>query len=1044
MRAAMFFAFDDFELDGERLELRRAGKPIRADAVVLRLLAVLLWNAGRLVTKDELVDTVWEGRAVADNVITVSMARLRKTLGHVRSQHEFVATVYGRGYRFVREVVERGERSGPTPAESGTSSEVEPPFVGRERVLERLQHALGESRAGRGRVCVLTGEPGIGKTRVVEALERQTSSPELRVAWGYCREAGGTPPLWPWLRLLREVMASYRASDLEQNIGAAASEVSRLLRQMDGAEPVGANELAAEQLGWEGPARYRCFEAVLRTFTFTAEQAPWLLVLDDLHRADAASLELLSLLLDEISHTRILVIATMRHGQDRRAARLESYLPQVLGHRNCERIALERLREEDVATYVAALLDDPDGGLGRAVFDKSEGNPFFMVELARQLGACEHPDPGSLSVPETAHELIRQRIAGLDQETRDMLSAAAVIGREFELPLLQAITGREPGALMASLDDALAADLVKAAPDSMTAFVFGHELLRAALCEMLSPAEQRDWHLRIGQALEERLNAGEAVLPSELAYHFHAALPRSDPRTTVHFCRAAANAAASVWANADVVRYARHALEALDLLEKPSLRLRVSLLFLISIHARGHDTTRFRQAIGEVVRLAREHRDGRMLTLAAIMLSPHPGFKPVSGTNTILERALVLLQPEDTGMRSVALAALACAAPHCYSAERAGALIAEAEALARHTGRPSPVHAALLCKLYLQGGPAQAREAVEVEDELERLARENAEQMAVLPADLAIHRAINALQRGEAAATMAAIERARVKCRELRNNELMWHNQRFRALVHVNSGTWSDGVALLDTLHRQAERRSIPGTEPFCAFDRVVIFSELSGTSTLDDALRSALEPEASDPPGIWALKVRALATAGLAAEARAALQAVSPPELAQVPCNSHWLGTLGHIARAALLLEAPVYAEAAYALLEPYPDLFAAHLSFLCEGSVPQLLGMLAHALGRHASAVAHLETGIQMNERAGFAPRAAEARLQLARCLLDMDQARIDQARTEQAGADQGSVELRQRALALARDAHSSAAGLGMQRLARDAHALQQRAQA
>ncbi|MFI5306627.1 MAG: AAA family ATPase [Polyangiales bacterium] len=980
----MIYGFDEFELDAESLELRRDGKLVKADALVVRLLVALVRNPDRLLTKDELIDQVWQGRAVADNVITVSMARLRKTLGQGRSDRELVATVYGRGYRFVREVSARAPvaRTVPAPQDLGTGG---PPFVGRERVLGRLRQALNEAVAGRGRVCALLGEPGIGKTRVVEALEREISG-SVRVAWGYCRETGDAPPLWPWLRLLREVTAGAWTPDLEQR----------------------------------GEARHDAFEAMLRTLAQAAESTPRVLVLDDLHAADAASIELLSLLLDQIAHMRILVIATLRHARGSRAPRPDTHLPQVLGHRNCERIALDRLSLEDVHEYVAAMIDDRDGNLAKAVFAKSEGNPFFMTELSRHLRDAEHPDPSALSLPDTALELIRQGVGKLGAETRELLSAAAVIGRSFELPLLAAITEREPAALMPSLDEALAEEVLVVAPDSMTAFAFGHELLRAVLYDALPPREQRRWHLRIAQAMEQRTAAGDATPPSEIAFHFHAALPESDLRKTVEYCGRAAAAAGAVFANSDVVRYARHALEALDLMDNPSVRLRAGLLYMTALYQRGH-AVEFPRAIREVMRLAEEHGDGQGLVRAACMLNPHPGFKPVPGCSAALIRALDLLSPDDAGTRAVALAALACAAPQCYSAERVSELLDEALLLAHKAGGRTTLRVTLEAKLYFESGPGHAKESAEIVAELERLWRERPSRMPVLPAELALHHAIGALQQGDAAAMTKALDTAAARCRELRHGELLWHTERFRALHRVNSGAWSDGIAELEALHRRAEQRPMIGTEPFCAFDRVVVFGELVGVTALDDAMRNALELDASDPPSIWALKVRALSAAGLEGEARAALRAVAPAELARLPRDRDHLGTLGHLARAALQPGALDYAETVHALLAPHSQSFAGHVSFLCEGSVPQLLGALSHALGRRSAALAELEAGAQMNESAGFAPRAAEARLQWARCLLD-----------------RGTADERRRGLDLAREAQARAERLGMQRLARDAAAV------
>jgi DNA-binding winged helix-turn-helix (wHTH) protein len=398
----VLFGFDEFELDAANLELRRAGKLVKADALVVRLLLALARNAGRLLTKDELVEQVWGGRAVADNVITVSMARLRKTLGHSRGDREFVATVYGRGYRFVREVTARSHgNSSPPSAE--VASEVGPPFVGRERVLGRLRQALSEARAGRGRVCALMGEPGIGKTRLVETLERELLGTQSYVAWGYCRESGDTPPLWPWLRLLREVMATVWTPELEQRLGPLAAEVRALLGDPS------AKAKEPMPIDWDHAGRHRGFEAVLRTFTLAAERSPWVLVLDDFHGADAASIELLSLLLDEIAHTRILVVATLRHAQGRRAPRPETLLPQVLGHRNCERITLERLSAQEVASYVAALVDDarsptpPSSSSGSASIAWTQTRARCCRPRRSSVAAssctCSRPSPGASRTP---------------------------------------------------------------------------------------------------------------------------------------------------------------------------------------------------------------------------------------------------------------------------------------------------------------------------------------------------------------------------------------------------------------------------------------------------------------------------------------------------------------------------------------------------------------------------------------------------------------------------------------------------------------------
>jgi DNA-binding winged helix-turn-helix (wHTH) protein/tetratricopeptide (TPR) repeat protein len=1016
----VIYCFGDFEFEQERLQLRKAGRPVKAEAIAMRVLDTLLQRAGEVVTKDELVDEVWEGRAVADNVITVAMARLRRALKTERADDEFVLTVYGRGYRFVAPVVLRAMPE-PESSIAASGERRAANFVGRERVLERLEQALGDARQGRGRMCVLIGEAGIGKTRAVEMLEQKLVGSSVRVAWGFCREVGDTPPLWPFRRLLREVVATSSAHG--RTLAPTLASLDELLRPLEGQS--GEGELAENALQPQQTARHRSFELFARAFSEAAKESAWVLVLDDLHRADAASLELLGYLIDEVAHERILIVATLRHASGRRSPRPGTHLPYVLGHRNCERIALERLRERDVASYLAPLIDDLDGRLASAVYAHSEGNPFFMTELVRQLEDMERPSADRLVVSDVALDLIRQRIDKLEPASRQLLAAAAVIGRTFELSLLQAVTARDPSELMVHLDRAIAADLVVAAPESTTAFAFGHVLIRTVLYDALAPAEQRAWHIRTASALEMRAEHGESVAPSELAYHLHAALPESDLRKTVAYCRAASAAAASVYAHPDVVRYLLHALEALGLMEKPSVRLRMSMWYLIALYSLGMPLSH--KALSEVVRLAKEQGNALMLVRAAIMLNAYPGLKPMRGARAALEEAVPLVGSEPPALRSVMLGSLACTAPDCFSRERCERLSEQASELARQSGSRAARYVSLVVELNVKGGPEYEESAQHAADQLTRLhGPQLTPRMAVAPTYVALFRSVSALQRGDVAQMTSAIQHGLTHAREIRS-VLAWHFRRFQAVAAVNRGALAEAVPTLMMLQRNADRDAAFWMEPFCAFDRIVIFRELAeAPPVLDDALRTALDYDAAEPPGVWSLKVRALATAGLREEALAALSALTPNDLAKLPCDSQYLGTLGHLAHAALQLGALDYAAALYPLLARFPKHFAAHYAFLSD-AVPQLLSRLCSALERPAEALEHARAALVMNERVGFVRSTVESQLELSRCLL-----------TSSASTD------REHALGLAREAQRTAARLGMRLSARAASALLRRTEA
>jgi hypothetical protein len=489
----------------------------------------------------------------------------------------------------------------------------------------------------------------------------------------------------------------------------------------------------------------------------------------------------------------------------------------------------------------------------------------------------------------------------------------------------------------------------------------------------------------------------------------------------VRFCRDAAGAAAVAYANTEVIRYVHHALEALEMLERPSVRLRMHLLFVASMFARSYSATEFARSTRELTLLAAEQNDGLMLARGGVLLNQHPGLKPMPGAVEALVRALELLPADNQPMRASVLAATATSAPYAFD-ERSYALSGEAVPLARASGSRAARYVALLSELHLHGGPAHDELANDLAKELEQLVQRNLSRMPVLPIDLAIYRAITALQCGDQERMRAAVERAGARARELQHSEMLWHCARFRALMKINAGDSTEGIAQLDALHRQAERRSFFGTGPFCAFDRVVIMAELGQQVEPDDRLRQMLSYDPTEPPGIWSMKVRALATLGLLDEARAVMRVVASAEdLARLPCDTHFLGTLGHIAMAAIKTHDLDYVEMAYKLLSPYPERYAGHISFYVEGSVAHVLGLLAQALGRPLVAAGHLEAGIALDERAGLAPRAAEARLALARCLLE-----------------RGTGDARERAHALEREVAASARRLGLRQLAREAGAL------
>ena len=957
------YAFEQFELDVDNQELRRAGEATRIDGLVLRLLEEFVRRPGQLITKEELMARVWNGRPVSENSLTVAVTRLRKALRPARDAPQPLMTVHGHGYRFTPEVVTRDSQA--IVAGRDLSARVVPPFVGRERLMGQLAAAMMEARDGSGSAVVLSGEAGIGKTRVAEVLAREAHGAAVAVAWAHCRELDGMSPLWPFAGLLREVLTRLPPDALgsDPRWSALVPDLARLIPEL--ASGVAPAQEAAEEVARHA-SKHRVFEAVTRAFVLAAEHVPRVLIVDDLGRADGASLELLNYLLPELPRSRILLVATLRSDG---VSPPDPQLARVLDHRCCTHVRLPPLREAPVASYVLALLGHADAGLTRAVFEKSGGNPLFMAELVRQLRGCERPDVTALTTPSVAIEWIRQRISGLDTRAHEVLICAAVIGRDFDLPLIQSITGRPLADLMASLDAAIEREIVLPARDSPTEFVFAHDLVRDALYETLDPQQRRDWHLRVVEALDARLPLGQ-VLVADLVFHARAALPEGDLRKTVHYCVEASNAAARVYAYPDAARYLQHARQTLELIPDASPRFRFALLWRQAAYVRGYSASEFAPLAEQLLRVARGVGRGVALARVAMLMDSFPGFPPLPGTRTALAESLAALPENAPHTRAAVAIRLATSAPLCRLTEERGQIESSIK-LARGSTELDECMTALIAELYLYGGPAHKPRAQAALRELERICRENATTLTLASALLDLHRTVTALQEGDLGTMLRALERSEARCREC-DLDLLWHVERFRALARIYTGHAAEGRATLAELHRRAPGEGpIPGIDVFCAYDQCVVL----GDGQQQGAERT-LEPDADDPPHVWAMKVRAWAARGAIDEARSALSAVPAAALRQLTCDRDCLGTLGALARAALAVHAPDHARVTYELLRPYPEYFAVNGSFVCEGSVSELLGMLAHSFGELQQAREHFDDAIAASDRAGLVTCAADAR--------------------------------------------------------------------
>jgi DNA-binding winged helix-turn-helix (wHTH) protein len=960
----VLFEFGDFVFDESAFELRRGGALVKADPKVLDVLSYVLRKPGQLVSKHELVEHVWEGRALSDTVLTGAMSRLRKALEG--NGAPLLENVYGRGYRFTAAVTQRAPTTAALANDAGVERKMsDVPFVGRSAALTRVEAALEQARKGWGRIVVAAGEPGIGKTHLAEVSTERAFRLGTAWAWGQCRPRTIGPPFWPFIQVFRACRR--RASGPARE----TLEHSLSLLMPEGAPPPGWGD-ATQSL--------RLFDDVMRTLHALTGEQPWLLVLDDLQWADAASLHLLAYIAPEIGRMRLTILATARDTEPKAG---DDDLGAILGHRNCETVVLDRLSEDDVAEYTALRLGDGQGEVSRAVFVKSEGNPFFMVELLRPFGRSAPPSADDLALPGPALDIVRQRVRVLPAEAMTLLSAAAIVGRDFDLALLAQVAERDAGEVLDLLEKARDTKLVIESPAGPDHFVFGHDLIRSVLLDDLPATHAARLHLRVAEALERRYPVGSGSPRQELVHHLLSALPLGDVQKAVEYAQRSAREAARVHAHDDAAVLLRRALAALDLADGSHPRLRCEVLVGLALCERFSVDSRFPERLAEAIVLAREHRFGDVLADTARLMAFAPGFLGFPDARGVLEAALRALPAEEKALRAEVLARLAWTAPHCFDAQQAALLIDQAETLAREAGTYAVLETVLSAKLYFAGGPDSPDLARSICEQIDRIYEELGHRnLASWPVQAAFSHTVVCLQRADMEGVMRHTAAMRAIARQFKRPELAWHFRRASAVHQMNRGEFVEAEASLKELRDWADRARLFGRQSMYAVDWGVLLRETADVGRLA-SYEQTMIPEESDCPFRRARKVRFLAEIGHTQVARGFLEDLPAERLSRLPHDRDYLGTLVHLAAAALATNSRGQIEALYALLSPYPHLYAADLSLHCDGSVAHFLGLLADALGRTRESVEHFEQALVANEKAGFEGRAAHSAYELGRIL-------------------------------------------------------------
>ena len=593
----MLYRFGDQELDFSLYELRRAGERVRIDRKVFDLLRYLVEHRDRVVTKQELLREVWNGEAVVEAVVPTAVARLRRALGQQGSRGGPIETAHGRGYRFVAELT-----AAPAAAPRELDTDLQPAlveaFVGREPVVRRLSGALDRARGGQAQLRWLTGEPGVGRTRTAHELTRRARNAGVLCTTARCHEGDAADALWLWTLVLRQVLDSLPgdvARSLPRNQRAC---LSALLPELTPGGEAPAPREGSREL----------FDAVARLLSQAAHRAPRVIVLDDLHWADSASLSLLDYLARELDSARVLIVATMRdtelppeHGAVTRLQQLKR-LEQV------KQVALEPLTAQDVGRYVQELCGlEPPIEVCEALHACTGGIPLLLHDAGRDLATRmrngETPTPEMPRLPARAHELVQARVDALGETVRTLLGAAAVAGMRIELPTLRRVLEMPTEQMLSALDRARRSRLL--VEDESGELRFHSALLREVIYQDLPTAQRCQLHLTIGEALEQEKHL-RAQGTLEIADHLHQALPHGDGDKVLEYGMRAARRAAEGADHGEEARWYARAHEALRYAERADPERSAELMVALGrAHRESGRPTAARKALERALELTR-------------------------------------------------------------------------------------------------------------------------------------------------------------------------------------------------------------------------------------------------------------------------------------------------------------------------------------------------------------------------------------------------------------------------------------------------------
>jgi len=881
-------------------------------------------------------------------------------------------------------------------------------LIGRERELDRLRTTLKAAADGQRQVLLLSGEPGIGKTRCAEVFARVAEDQGALTLWGRCYEEPGSPPYWPWMQILREYMQSCSEDELRSMTAGRAHDIAAIVPDLVG--PTDQRSMAEAMIPED--ARFRAFDAIAQFLAGAARRAPLVLILDNLHWADTPSLSLLEFVCQELSHSRVLIVGTYRDAGSSRSP-LARALGGLSRESGVERIRLGGLPESSIPQLAERALGVSLAQRAvQAIYQLTDGNPLFVVELLKVLqqeNAGTSSDLITVRIPDTVRETIGRRLGHLSDPCNRLLAIASVSGRHFTATELAKVAEQELSAVLASLDAAAETGLIESSGAEADGYRFTHVLIREVLYDELPSLERLRLHGRVADVLVQMHGTNPTPVLSSVAHHYSEAVSLGYREQAITFEFRAAAHATHRCAYEDAVAHYERAIAA--------------LLF----DARGDDDRivkayflqgRAFSLLGEIVAAAEALLQGvkqavrlrtPLLVDVITQLLWVTSYGPKSHLVPLLERTLMVQSQSDSIARAKSLVSLAFALRGTGEETRIEPLTSEGVSMAERLADPQTLCACLrLAIMALRAHPRTLQRRLALGERYISAARSSGDDEALSCAYSWY--VLHLLE----AARLDDFERVLAEYRRMSVTRFGLHQ------YYV--GAADATLALLRGEWHEAEQRieSLLAVGAMRRQDADGVYSAQMFTLNRDlgrlGATRAAVEQfVAGGAANAWLPGLMlTCAELGMLNESRRFLDQLSGQHFGAIPRDDMFVASLVYCAETCYRLRDVSHAPALYALLAPHAGSTANHPRAVCFGAADLYLAMLAVAAGDIERAGGHFEAALAMNRAMAAWPWLARTLFHYSTFLLTLDD------------GDAGV-----RALELRADAEQLAARLGMSAL-------------